>query len=103
MRAFVEHFMGNTVVASVSPNGESFAGNRREKAAVGVLLARNPWRKKQQPRWRLNGALTTEVAWWWRARWLLVAASPEPWRKKKEQTREGERERERESSWEGER
>jgi hypothetical protein len=42
--------MGNTVVASVSPNGEWFAGDRREKVTARVFSPENRGRRKKQPR-----------------------------------------------------
>src|ERR1044072_7751432 len=61
VRAFVEDSMGNTVVASFSPNGEWFAGNRREKAAV-------------------------RGAWWWHSQWRGGGGSREPWRRERRST-----------------
>src|ERR1044072_1629954 len=46
--------MGNTMVVSYLPNGERFAGKRREKVAVLGFLTGKPRKEQQQPRW-LNG------------------------------------------------
>src|ERR1044072_7056676 len=78
--------MGSTVVASVSPNGEWFAGNRREKAAVGVLLTGKQWRRRSSRSSSAHGVLAASPRLRMAAaRATVVAAggdgSREPWRR----------------------
>jgi hypothetical protein len=66
---FAPVFRGSTVVASVSPNGEWFAGNRREKRRLGFSRRKTVEKKKQHTQRLGQEVARAEGALWRRARW----------------------------------